>query len=103
MTNEANSSVLKAILFADLAQYSRLTAANESATVDLVTGCLEHFRELCSVHRGDFIKSTGDGALAVFDSVTDALDYSLGIQEKLAQLAATDPAAGRFPIGLDLG
>ena len=46
MTHDTDLPVLKAILFADLAQYSRLTVAGEAAAFELVTRCFEIFRDL---------------------------------------------------------
>ena len=103
MTNDTDFPVLKAILFADLAQYSRLTVAGEAAAFELVTRCFEIFREFCGPYRGEFIKSTGDGVLVIFDSASDALDYALGIQEKFSTLTGSNPAAGQFRIGLHMG
>lgn len=94
---------LKAILFADLAQYSRLTATGELAALDLVTRCFSLFKDYCGEHRGDFIKTTGDGVLILFENVSDALDYAVIIQSKLASLAIEYPAAGKFRIGLHMG
>jgi class 3 adenylate cyclase/DNA-binding SARP family transcriptional activator len=101
--SSADSPVLKAILFADLAQYSRLTAAGEDAALELVTRCFDLFREHCREWRGEFIKSTGDGVLVIFDSVSDALASALGVQARLSEIAADNPAAGRFRIGLHIG
>ncbi|AZO00710.1 hypothetical protein EJ066_28390 [Mesorhizobium sp. M9A.F.Ca.ET.002.03.1.2] len=103
MQIEAESPALKAILFADLAQYSRLTAAGELAAIDLVTQCFSLFKDHCPQHRGEFVKTTGDGVLALFDSVSDALNYAVTMQDKLAALAVEQPAAGRFRVGLHMG
>src|SRR5687768_13203890 len=103
MTSDADSPVLKAILFADLAQFSRLTAAGEDAALEFVTRCFDVFREHCGEWRGEFIKSTGDGVLVIFDSVSDALAYALGVQKKLSRLADDNAAAARFRIGLHVG
>src|SRR5262249_43800438 len=65
MTSDTDAPVLKAVLFADLAEYSRLTAAGEDAAVDIVTRCFGLFRDCCGEHRGEFVKSTGDGVLVI--------------------------------------
>jgi len=101
--SDANSPVLKVILFADLAQFSQLTAAGEDAAVELVTRCVQVFREHCGRRRGEFVKSTGDGVLALFDSASDALTYALEVQEELSRLSTDAAAAGRFRIGVHLG
>jgi class 3 adenylate cyclase len=101
--SSGDSPVLKAILFADLAQYSRLAATGEGAAVELVTRCFDVFREHCGAWRGEFIKSTGDGVLVIFDSASDGLAYALGVQKRLSELAADNAAADRFRVGLHLG
>ena len=100
---DADPPILKAVLFADLAQYSRLTAAGEQAALELVTRCFSLFQENAQSWRGEFIKSTGDGVLLLFDSVSDALSYALEVQEKLGVLASVEAAAGRFRIGVHAG
>ena len=65
---------LAAILAADVAGYSRLMGANEEGTHERLTA---HFRELVNPkiaeHRGRIVKNTGDGFLAEFPSVVDAV------------------------------
>ncbi len=103
MVPDTERPALKAILFADMAQYSRLTAAGELATLELVTRCFALFEEHCRSYRGEFIKTTGDGVLIVFDGVSDAIDFAMTIQERLAALAEHFPAADRFRIGVHTG
>ena len=94
---------LKAILFADLAQYSKLTAASELATLELVSRCFETFKEHCPPYQGEFIKTMGDGVLVVFNGVSNAITYAMTAQQKLAELSGKFPAAARFRIGLHIG
>jgi adenylate cyclase len=65
---------LTAILAADVAGYSRLMGADEEGTHERLKG---HFRELVNPkiaeHRGRIVKNTGDGLLAEFGSVVDAV------------------------------
>lgn len=103
MVLDTERPALKAILFADMAQHSRLTAAGELATLDLLTRCFALFEDHCRSYRGEFIKTTGDGVLIVFDGVSDAIDFAMTIQEKLAALSEELPAAGSFRIGVHTG
>jgi class 3 adenylate cyclase/DNA-binding SARP family transcriptional activator/tetratricopeptide (TPR) repeat protein len=103
MQADQNRPALKAILFADLAQYSRITAAGELAALDLVTRCFALFRDHCRNFGAEFVKTTGDGVLIVFDGVSDAIDYAMSIQARLAALAGELPGAGSFRIGLHVG
>jgi len=65
---------LAAILAADVAGYSRLMGADEEGTHQRLRA---HLRELVdpkiTEHRGRIVKNTGDGLLAEFASVVDAL------------------------------
>jgi adenylate cyclase len=62
----ASTRRLAAILAADVAGYSRLMGADEEGTHERVKA---HFAE----HRGRIVKNTGDGLLAEFASVVDAV------------------------------
>jgi class 3 adenylate cyclase len=65
---------LAAILAADVAGYSRLMGADEEGTHERLKA---HLRELVEPkireHRGRIVKNTGDGFLAEFASVVDAV------------------------------
>jgi len=86
---------LAAILAADVAGYSRLMGADEEGTHERLKA---HFRELVDPkikeHRGRTVKNTGDGFLADFSSVVDAVrgavDIQRGMAERNASIAATD-------------
>jgi adenylate cyclase len=65
---------LAAILAADVAGYSRLMGADEEGTHERLKG---HLQELVNPkiaeHRGRVVKNTGDGMLAEFPSVVEAV------------------------------
>ena len=65
---------LAAILAADVAGYSRLMSADEEGTHERLKA---HFRQLIDPkvreHRGRIVKNTGDGMLAEFPSVVEAV------------------------------
>lgn len=103
MQNNAERATLRSILFADLAQYSRLTAANELRTVDFVSQCFELFQAHCDEFGGEFIKTTGDGVLILFDGVSSAIDYAVFMQERLDRLSSGESIPSRFRIGLHVG
>src|ERR1700681_2108381 len=72
---------LAAILAADVAGYSRLTGVDEEGThVQLQ----DHLRTLVdpkiAEHRGRVVKNTGDGMLAEFSSVVDAVRCAAEMQ-----------------------
>src|SRR6266540_4291598 len=72
---------LTAILAADVAGYSRLTSIDEEGTHAQLQ---DHLRSLVdpkiAEHRGRIVKNTGDGMLAEFSSVVDAVRCALDIQ-----------------------
>lgn len=103
MQNKSERATLRSILFADLAQYSRLTAANELRTVNFVSQCFELFQNHCEEFGGEFVKTTGDGVLILFDGVTSAIDYAIFMQNRLDTLMDGEPLPSRFRIGLHVG
>src|ERR1700757_565292 len=72
---------LAAIFAADVAGYSRLTGADEEGTLERLKA---HRRELVDPkikeHRGRIVKTTGDGMLAEFPSVVDAMRCAAEVQ-----------------------
>ena len=97
---------LAAILAADVAGYSRLMGADEEGTHERLKA---HFRELIepqiAEHRGRIVKNTGDGVLAEFASVIDALRYATEVQAGMMERNATVLAEKRieFRIGINMG
>src|SRR5215472_3205634 len=97
---------LAAILAADVAGYSRLMGADEEGTHERLQA---HFRELVNPklneHRGRVVKNTGDGFLAEFPSVVDAVRYAVEMQRTMAERNANTPPEKRieFRIGINLG
>src|SRR5215831_2279764 len=73
---------LAAILAADVAGYSRLMGLDEEGThKDLKAHCHEMVDPKIEQHRGRIIKNTGDGFLAEFISVVDAVRCATEIQK----------------------
>jgi TolB-like protein/class 3 adenylate cyclase len=97
---------LAAILAADVAGYSRLMGADEEGTHERVTA---HFGELVnpkiSQHRGRVVKNTGDGLLAEFASVVDAVRCAVEVQRGMAERNVPIAVDERieFRIGINLG
>jgi class 3 adenylate cyclase/TolB-like protein/Tfp pilus assembly protein PilF len=97
---------LVAILAADVAGYSRLTGVDEEGThVQLQA----HLRALVdpkvAEHRGRVVKNTGDGMLAEFSSVVDAVRCALDVQRGMAERNAGVPDEKRieFRMGINVG
>jgi TolB-like protein/class 3 adenylate cyclase len=97
---------LAAILAADVAGYSLLIGADEEGTLDRLKA---HRRELIDPkireHQGRIVKTTGDGLLAEFASVVDAMRCAAEIQRGMLDRDTdldTDRRI-RFRIGINLG
>src|SRR6187551_2823842 len=96
---------LAAILAADVAGYSRLMGDDEEGTLARLTA---HRRELfdpaIAKHRGRIVKTTGDGLLAEFSSVVDAVHCAAEVQAGMAERnAASDTPHLEFRIGINVG
>ena len=97
---------LAAILAADVAGYSRLMGADEEGTHERLKA---HLRELVEPkikeHRGHTVKNTGDGLLAEFASVVDAVRCAAEVQRAMADRNTETPEDKRitFRIGVNLG
>src|SRR4051794_41006559 len=97
---------LTAILAADVAGYSRLMGSDEEGTHERLRA---HVRELVepkiAEHRGRVVKNTGDGFLAEFASVVDAVRCAVEMQRGMAERnAATLPEKRiEFRVGINLG
>src|SRR5215467_5161658 len=75
---------LAAILAADVAGYSRLIGADEEGTLDRLKAIrAEVIDPAIAAHRGRVVRTTGDGLLAEFASVLDALRYASDIQQEM--------------------
>jgi TolB-like protein/class 3 adenylate cyclase len=97
---------LAAILAADVAGYSRLMGADEEGTHERLKA---HLRELVepkiAEHRGRTVKNTGDGFLAEFPSVVDAVRCAVEVQRGMAEREPeiAEESRIRFRIGINLG
>jgi len=102
----ASTRRLAAILAADVAGYSRLMGLDEEGTHERLQA---HFRELVEPkikdHRGRTVKNTGDGLLAEFASVVDAVRCAVEVQRSMGdrEPEVTEERRIRFRIGINLG
>ena len=96
---------LAAILYADVAGYSRLTGEDEEGTHHAVSAYLDLFTISIRRHHGRVCHFAGDAVLADFDSVEDAIVCALEVQHTIRQLNAKLPCSKRveFRIGINLG
>ena len=105
MAEETVTRKLTAILYADVAGYSRLTGEDEvgthkqlSAGLDLISGAIK-------AKGGNVVHYAGDAVLADFGSVVAAVDCAVSIQRQLAESTAqvSDDKRLQFRIGVNLG
>src|SRR6516164_7149795 len=102
----ATTRRLAAILAADVAGYSRLMGADEEGTHERLK---THLRELVDPkireHYGRIVKNTGDGLIAEFPSVVDAVRCAVEMQRGMIDREPELPEERhiRFRIGINLG
>src|SRR3984893_18005365 len=102
----ASTRRLAAILAADVAGDSRLMGADEEGTHERLRA---HLRQLIDPkieeHRGRIVKNTGDGLLAEFASVVDAVRCAAEVQRGMIDREPELPDDRRikFRIGVNLG
>ena len=97
---------LAAILAADVAGYSRLMGVDEEGTLAaLKTVRRELSDPKVKEHRGRIVKNTGDGVLAEFPSVVDAVRCAAQIQRGMIDREAEviEDRRIKFRIGINLG
>jgi len=97
---------LTAILAADVAGYSRLTGLDEEGTHAQLQDHLHSVVDpKIAEHRGRVVKYTGDGLLAEFSSVVDAVRCALDVQRGMAERNTDVPEEKRieFRIGINVG
>src|SRR4030095_14054304 len=96
---------LAAILAADIPGYSALMGADEANTVRSLKGHQTVVLPMIKEHGGRIIDTAGDGILAEFVSVVNAVECAVAIQRVMAQRNADVEEAGRmrFRIGINQG
>jgi adenylate cyclase len=96
---------LTAILAADVAGYSRLMGADEEGTHERLKAHLGQLVDpKIKEHRGRTVKNTGDGLLAEFPSVVDAVRCAVEVQRGMVERNAASPVDRRieFRVGINL-
>ena len=106
MASEHLERRLTAILAADVAGYSRLTGLDEEGTHLRLREHLSSFvNPKIAEHRGRIVKNTGDGLLAEFSSVVDAVRCAIEFQRGMSERNAGVAPEKRidFRIGINIG
>ncbi|MBB4477619.1 adenylate/guanylate cyclase domain-containing protein [Rhizobium etli] len=96
---------LTTIFCADVQDYTRLMGADEEGTLATLKRCREAMGRLIESHGGRVVNTWGDGLIADFPSVVEAVRAAVDTQNELAGFNARRPDDGRmlFRIGINLG
>ncbi len=106
MATERVARRLAAILAADMVGYSRIIRANEEATLAAFNALRADIIDPRIADRnGRIFKLMGDGIMAEFPSVVEAVRAAADVQRELADRNAAEAGAQRFElrIGINLG
>lgn len=96
---------LTTIFAADVQGYSRLMEADEEGTLDTLKQYRDAMARLIAAHGGRVVNTWGDGLLADFPSVVEAVRAAVDVQNELAERNSVRSTGKRmlFRIGINLG
>jgi class 3 adenylate cyclase len=105
MADEATRRRLTTILAADVVGYSRLSAADEEATLRRLKEYREVVDRFIARHEGRIFGSAGDSVLAEFASAVEAVRCAMAIQDELRvrNAALVEGHRMHFRIGINIG
>ena len=106
MSEDSSIRRLVAIMVADVVGYSRLMGIDETGTLARLTALRQTLIEpQVSAYGGHIVKLMGDGILATFPSIVDALACAVEVQRALAKIEDNIVESQRiqFRIGIHLG
>ena len=85
---------LAAIVFTDIVGFTKLTAKDQSKASDLIKKQRGLFHPIVDSYNGTWVKEMGDGLLLIFDTVTDAVNCCIKLQETSKQIDDLDLRIG---------
>jgi adenylate cyclase len=105
MTETETRRKLTTIMSADVQDYSRLMGADEEGTLATLKRYRDSMSAVIGLHGGRVVNTWGDGLIAEFPSVVEALRAAIDIQNDIAGRNEPHPAERRmrFRIGINLG
>ncbi len=105
MSANSQGRRLEAILFADVAGYSRLMGQDEAGTHRAIKEHLRRFDETSGEYGGRVLEVRGDGVYALFDSVLSAVQFAVAMQKNVEARNRDVPEERRihFRIGINVG
>ena len=81
--NKIISKKLKAIVFTDIVNFTKISADNERYALELIDMQRDIMKPIVEKYKGEWLKEIGDGVLISFDSSLDAVQCSIEIQKVL--------------------
>ncbi len=93
---------LAAILVADAAGFSALVGADEDGTIRAWKGHLAALEPVIALPGGRIVKTMGDGFLAEFSSVVDAVSAAALMQARMAERNTGIPAGRRIELRMGI-
>ncbi len=94
---------LTTILAADAAGYSRVMELNEEEGLRSLKAARAIFTKFIARHHGRVANTAGDGLIAEFPSVVEAVQCAIEVQRELGDLQHDPETALNFRIGIHLG
>lgn len=94
---------LTTILAADAEGYSRVMEADEVRALGALRAARGVFRKFIERHRGRIANTAGDGLIAEFPSVVEAVQCAVEVQNELGARPEDPDSALNFRIGIHLG
>jgi adenylate cyclase len=94
---------LTTILAADAEGYSRVMDADEERALGALQAARSIFSKFIDRHRGRIVNTAGDGLIAEFPSVVEAVQCAIEVQRELGGRSRAPGGALRFRIGIHLG
>ena len=72
---------LAAIVFTDIVGFTKITADDQTLATSLLDTQRDILKPIVEAHNGKWLKEMGDGLILIFDTVTDAVNGCIKIQE----------------------
>jgi hypothetical protein len=93
MPSDQLNRKLTAILYTDVAGYSRLTGGDEEGTHRQVMEVLDYVSQQISDVGGTVLRYAGDAILAEFSSTVSAVNQAIDIQREMARREVSTPTS----------
>ncbi len=105
MIIQAMERKLTTILAADVVGYSKMMAANEASTLELLEERRSLIDGLIEEYGGSIFGSAGDSVIAQFDSPVRATESAVQFQSKMQALIEIAPEDKKmtFRVGINIG